>query len=312
MRNFCVVLFSLLLGWLGWCISGLAEEQSQKHAQEQHGVTATNDPSCHVPIKISEAAELRLGGALYTGPAVEHHSGHSQSMPEMEGAHMTHEPQHGGGFFMAPNKMHHLEGVYSDDCGFQLFLYNAFTEHIHVDRFQAFVHAFPSREDEFDIIRFLSPSNGSTVLTTALGNAVSRPFQIELYVKFPESNEPQLFNFLVPAAETVADAKGVRVFNLDIIGGEVKGTEDTIQVTQDEVVKLRWTTDEPVTIHLHGYDIEQAVEPGVLVEMAVECFAPGRFPITAHISRGHSDEEGHVRSGAGGEVVLHYLEVYPR
>jgi hypothetical protein len=177
----------------------LAAEQAHEHAQEHHGVTATKTPPCHVPAKISEAAELRLGGALYAGPEVEQHSGHSHSMPEMEGAHMTHVPQHGGAFFMAPNKMHHLEGVYSDTCGFRLFLYNAFTEPIHVDRFQAFVHVFPSREDEFDIIRFLSPSSDGTVLTTAIGNAVSRPFEIELYVKFPEAIEPQLFNILVPA-----------------------------------------------------------------------------------------------------------------
>ena len=79
-------------------------------------------------------------------------------------------------------------------------MYKAFTEHIHVDRFRAFAHVFPSMEDELDIIRFLSPSNGGTVLATAFGDAVSRPFQIELYVKFPESNEPQLFNIIVGPA----------------------------------------------------------------------------------------------------------------
>jgi len=157
MRKVCVVLFALLLGGPGWSLSGLAQEPAQGHAQEQHGATATKTPPCHVPARISEAAELRLGGALYARPEAEQHSGHSQSMPEMEGAHVTHEPQHEGAFFMAPNKMHHLEAVYADDCGFQLFLYNAFTERIHVDRFQAFVHVFPGREDELDIVRFLSP-----------------------------------------------------------------------------------------------------------------------------------------------------------
>ena len=80
---------------------------------------------------------------------------------------------------MAPNKIHHLEGVYSDECGFQIFLYSAFTEPIHVNRFQAFVHVFPSGEDELDIIRFLSPANGGTVLTAAFGNAVSRPRSLQ-------------------------------------------------------------------------------------------------------------------------------------
>ncbi len=202
MEKFCAIFFTLLLGWSGWSMSGSATEQSYDHAHGQHGAAASSDPSCHVPIEVTEAAESKLGGALYTGPAVGLNSGHSgHSMPEMEGAHMTHEPQYGGTFFMAPDKMHHLEGVYSEDCGFQLFLYNAFTEPIHVDRFQAFIHVFPSRDDEFDIIRFLSPSNGATVLTTEFGDAVSRPFDVDLYIKFPESDEPQLFNIHVPAAE---------------------------------------------------------------------------------------------------------------
>ncbi len=310
MREVCAVLFTFFLGWFDCCVSASAAEQS--HEQEQHGMAATNDPSCHVPIQVTEAAELKLGGALYRGPEVEHHSGHAQSMPEMEGAHMTHDPQHDGSFFMAPNKMHHLEGVYSEGCGFQLFLYNAFTENIHVDRFQAFIHVFPSKDDELDIIRFLSPSHDSTVLMTEFGSAVSRPFEIELYVKFPESIEPQLFNILVPAAKTTTEVEGVRVFNLDILGKKVTGSEDTIQVTQDEVVTLRWTSDEPMTIHLHGYDIEQAIEPGVPVEMTVECFATGRFPITAHNTGGHSHGEGHDRGDGGEETVLTYLEVYPR
>ena len=164
-----------------------------------------SEPSCHTPVQVTEAAERKPGGALYASSQMEHHSGHSHSTPGMEGAHMTHQSQRGGTFFMAPNKMHHLEGVYSDDCGFQLYLFNAFTEHIHVDRFQAFVHVYPSKEDELDIIRFLSPANEGTVLTAEFGGAVSRPFQVELYVKFPESAEPQLFNILVPAAEAAAE-----------------------------------------------------------------------------------------------------------
>ncbi len=198
MRKICVGVVALLLAWPGWSGSGAAEEQVREHSEEHHGATATSGSPCHVAIEISHEAELRLGGALYAGPEVAQHSGHGQSMPEMEGAHMTHQPQYGGALFMAPNQMHHLEGVYSEDCGFQLLLYNAFSERIHVERFQAFVHVLPSREDEVDLFRFLSPANRGTVLATAFGDAVSRPFEIELYVKFPESDEPQLFNIFVP------------------------------------------------------------------------------------------------------------------
>ena len=128
-------------------------------------------------------------------------AGHSQPMPEMTGAHMMHEPLHQGAFFLAPDKIHHVEAVFSDSCGFRVFFYNAFTEPIHSDRFQAFAHVFPSKEDEIDNIRFLSPSNDNTMLATAFGDWVSRPFKVSLYVKFPESDEPQIFTILVPEAE---------------------------------------------------------------------------------------------------------------
>jgi hypothetical protein len=116
----------------------------------------------------------------------------------MRGAHMTHEPQHGGTFFMAANKVHHLEALYSEKCGFQLFLYNAFTEPIRVNRFRAIIKVVPSDEDEPEIIRFLSPSGDGTVLRAKMGDEVRRPFEIELYVKFPQTEQPDLFNIFVP------------------------------------------------------------------------------------------------------------------
>lgn len=200
MQKFHIVLIAVVLGLCGWSLPGAAAGQLQGHGHADHGSAATDGTSCRVHVHITEEAERQVGGALYTGPKIMQHSGHSPATPEMDGAHMKHETQRGGSFFMAPNKVHHLEGVYSDECGFQLFLFNAFTKPIHVDRFQAFVHVFPESDDEFDFIRFLSPSSDATVLTTEFGHAVSRPFQIELYVKFPESLEPQLFNITVAAA----------------------------------------------------------------------------------------------------------------
>ena len=125
-------------------------------------------------------------------------AGMKGSHPDMKGAHMVHKPQQGGAFFMAPDKIHHLEGLYSDKCGFQLLFYNAFIKPIHVDRFQAFIKAIPNQEDEPEIIRFLSPSEDRTVLKTAIGDEIRKPFLIELLVKFPESDEPVLFSIQVP------------------------------------------------------------------------------------------------------------------
>ena len=120
------------------------------------------------------------------------------AMPGMEGAHMEHEAKVGGTFFMAPNKMHHLEATYSKECGFQLYLYNAFTRPINVNRFRAFIKVVgevDGEEDEF--IRFLEPNKPHTTMQNLLDVNLTAPFEIELHLKFPESEELELFNFSV-------------------------------------------------------------------------------------------------------------------
>jgi len=180
---------------------GPSHAHSEDHAQHTHRTEAVGAPTCDTTVRIAEEAERKPGGALYTGTKAEQHANHSQSMPKMEGAHMVHEPQHGGAFFMAPNKMHHLEGLYAEDCGFVLFFYNAYTEPIHADRFRALIKVLPRNDDEPDVMRFLSPSPDRTVLRGVIGDDVNRPFDIELYVKFPEGEDPELFNIRVPESQ---------------------------------------------------------------------------------------------------------------
>ncbi len=51
-------------------------------------------------------------------------------------------------------------------------------------------------------------------------------------------------------------------FDLRIEKGRVAQSMRLIRVRQGDAVKLRWTTDRPIVLHLHGYDIETKVEPG--------------------------------------------------
>jgi hypothetical protein len=122
-------------------------------------------------------------------------AGASDPVPMM---HERHHPQHGGQqFFMAPNKRHHIETVYSERCGLRVILYNAHTEAISPARFRAFVQVIPSVEMEPERMRFLELSSDGTVLEAMLGSDLSRPFEAELYLRFPETEEPELFNLLI-------------------------------------------------------------------------------------------------------------------
>jgi hypothetical protein len=92
-----------------------------------------------------------------------------------------------------------------------------------------------------------------------------------------------------------------QVFDLRIEGGELADGARSLRVTQGDSVRLRWTTDAPVILHLHGYDVEQEVAPGKVTEMHLEAHATGRFPLEVHAS----DPAHH-------EAPLLVLEVYPR
>ncbi|CAN5171512.1 hypothetical protein BH24PSE2_BH24PSE2_19360 [soil metagenome] len=99
-----------------------------------------------------------------------------------------------------------------------------------------------------------------------------------------------------PAAELAGNAE-VRRVEIDIRAGETTGS-DVVRVTQDDRVELVWSSDEPLELHLHGYDIELRVPAGKPAVMSVHAHATGRFPVTRH--------------GEGGahHTVL-YLEVHP-
>jgi hypothetical protein len=69
-------------------------------------------------------------------------------------------------------------------------------------------------------------------------------------------------------------------------------------------VKLEWRTDKPLSVHLHGYDIEQELKPGTVTEMTFTARATGRFTVEPHI--GTTPSGGHAHG-----AVLVTIEVYP-
>ena len=96
----------------------------------------------------------------------------------------------------------------------------------------------------------------------------------------------------------LAGSPSEQTFDLRIAHGSVAKEMQVLRVKQGDLVKLRWTTDEPMTLHLHGYNIEKDAKPGAVTEFAFKAYATGRYPITVHGPENH--------------FTLVYVEVYPR
>ena len=147
--------------------------------------------------------DMKMDHKDHDGTKMDHKDHDSMKMDHkdhdgMEMAHMDHESKLGGVFFMAPNKMHHLEATYSKECGFQLYLYNAFTKPINVNRFLAFLKVTGEIDGEEDkLTLFLEPNKSYTTMQNLLDVNLTGSFEIELHLKFPESEEVELFNLSV-------------------------------------------------------------------------------------------------------------------
>ena len=93
-------------------------------------------------------------------------------------------------------------------------------------------------------------------------------------------------------------------YALRIENGHVPESMRLIRVKRGDVVKLQWTSDRPITIHLHGYDIEKEITPGPVTDMVFTARATGRFAVEPHLGRGPSGGHAH------GDVLV-TIEVYP-
>jgi hypothetical protein len=89
-----------------------------------------------------------------------------------------------------------------------------------------------------------------------------------------------------------------RVLELTIVRGTLGDEEQTVRVTEGEIVEFRWSSDQALTLHVHGYDIEVPVVANAPAIMRVHAVKTGRFPILNH-------------DGEPPNVLLH-LEVLPK
>jgi hypothetical protein len=92
-------------------------------------------------------------------------------------------------------------------------------------------------------------------------------------------------SLLLTPGLAVTGAADELTFELRIERGQLPPAKRLIRVKQGDVVKLRWSSDRPIALHLHGYDIERKVEPDVVAEMTFTARATGRFSVAEHQAR---------------------------
>jgi hypothetical protein len=94
-----------------------------------------------------------------------------------------------------------------------------------------------------------------------------------------------------------ADAALRKVLTLSIVNGAVVGVGDTVKVQQGDDLELRWSSDKPMELHLHGYDIEVKVSPQAPAVMSFKANIPRSLPSGATRPRAGTPSPGSLSRG---------------
>lgn len=116
-------------------------------------------------------------------------------------AHADHNPKHGGQFFMAPNKFHHLEGVLPSTNEFRVYFYDDHTKPISAKPFQGGAKIGvqkigPDGREGGSIVDLpVNVDAAGSFLTASIPDGLALPLYFTTYLTFPNQKEPDLFNF---------------------------------------------------------------------------------------------------------------------
>jgi hypothetical protein len=105
-------------------------------------------------------------------------------------------------------------------------------------------------------------------------------------------------------APGAASAQLARVVEIRVVARKPEGGVRTVRARKGEAIELRIRSDEKLDVHVHGYDVHQAVVPGAVATLPLAARFVGRFPVTAHLAQA-------AAGGHGAEPTLLYLEVHP-
>jgi Heavy metal binding domain len=128
-----------------------------------------------------------------------------------QSTHANHNPRHGGLFFMAPDLWHHLEGAYSQDEIFRVYLYDDYTKPLapalarQVSGRVVMKETFDSATRTTKEIVFapLTIAAGGEYLEARVGK-IKLPAEMTAKVKFTRDAQEYRFDFVFPEFSTDA------------------------------------------------------------------------------------------------------------
>ncbi len=83
---------------------------------------------------------------------------------------------------------------------------------------------------------------------------------------------------------TPTEAAQVQIVDITIAGDEVETASDRVAVPLGRTVRLVVTSDVADELHVHGFDIEAPLEPGVPTTLEFVADEPGVFEVETHES----------------------------
>jgi hypothetical protein len=119
--------------------------------------------------------------------------------------HANHSPRHGGLFFMAPDSWHHLEGTFSRDGTFRLYMYDDYTKPITGDRLKQISGRLVTKETfdtatrtttELAVVPLRAAESGEYF--EARTENITMPGQMTAKMKFPGNVPEYRFDFSFP------------------------------------------------------------------------------------------------------------------
>lgn len=86
-----------------------------------------------------------------------------------------------------------------------------------------------------------------------------------------------------------APAPAVARLELQIAEGRLLGEPQSYRLSQGAQVELQLRSDRAGELHLHGYDLEAKVQPGLPTLLSFRADHAGRFEMELHSKAGHID-----------------------